>query len=137
VISATDLLALSGLLFVAGGLTILFRRKKPTVPETPTQPNPETAKPAPMFERVDDAIYQGNKLVARVVDPAIDTEAHEIRFNEINQSDELVLPDECEFQKFRIMIRRIEFASRVDKSAPEKGRVLRGVTAEILGYREQ
>ena len=50
---------------------------------------------------------------------------------------DLILPEECEFQKYRLIVQRIEYASRIDKNAPEKGRVLRGVVAEILGYREQ
>jgi hypothetical protein len=84
----------------------------------------------------DDAIYQEGRLVARVVEPEIRNDAREIRFAEINQSDALMLPEECEFQKYRLMIQRIEYASRIDKNAPEKGRVLRGVIAEVLGYRE-
>jgi hypothetical protein len=35
------------------------------------------------------------------------------------------------------MVKRIEYASRIDKRAPQKGRVLRGVVTEIMGYREQ
>jgi hypothetical protein len=85
----------------------------------------------------DDAIYQDGKIVARVVDPEVRSNAREIRFAEINGSDDLMLPEECEFQKYRLMVQRIEYASRIDKNAPEKGRVLRGVVAEILGYREQ
>lgn len=94
---------------------------------------------APSAGRPDDAIYQGNppRQVARVLEPEVNWDAREIRFGEIYQSDYLVLPDECEFQKYQIMIQRVEFATRVDKGAPEKGRVLRGVVAEILGYREQ
>jgi hypothetical protein len=103
--------------------------------------NPET-KPvdsaaAPAGNRAEDAIYQDGKIVARVLGPDLRQNAREIHFAEINESDNLMLPEECEFQKFRLMIQRIEYASRIDKSAPEKGRVLRGVMAEILGYREQ
>ncbi len=90
----------------------------------------------PMREE-EDAIYQDGKVVARVVGPDLRRDAREIHFAEINNSDDLILPEECEFQKYRLMIQRIEYASRVDKNAPEKGRVLRGVVAEILGYREQ
>lgn len=61
----------------------------------------------------------------------------EIHFDEINDSELLMLPEECEFQKYRLIIQRIEYASRIDKTAPQKGRILRGVVAEILGYREQ
>lgn len=85
----------------------------------------------------EDAIYQEGRVVARVVEPDVRWNAREIHFAEINSSDDLILPEECEFQKYRLMIQRIEYASRMDKNAPEKSRVLRGVVAEILGYREQ
>ena len=75
--------------------------------------------------------------MARVINPEVDEEAKKIRFAEIYQSDELLLPEECEFQKYRLLVRRVLDAMRIDKSAPHKGRVLKGVTAEILGYREQ
>ena len=84
-----------------------------------------------------DAIYQDGKIVARAVGTKVHSNMREVHFAEINDSDELMLPEECEFQKYRLMIQRIEYASRIDKNAPEKGRVLRGVVAEILGYREQ
>ncbi|MGO8786930.1 MAG: hypothetical protein ACLQVL_06040 [Terriglobia bacterium] len=97
----------------------------------------ETAPAGRTASYEHDAIYQDGKIAARAVDPEIRADAHEIHFGEINSSDNLMLPEECEFQKYRLMIQRIEYASRVDKNAPEKGRVLRGVVAEILGYREQ
>jgi hypothetical protein len=101
--------------------------------------SPESA-PAPGEQAVkyqEDAIYQDGKIVAQVVAPEIRKSAREIYFGEINSSDNLILPEECEFQKYRLMIQRIEYASRIDKNAPEKGRLLRGVVAEILGYSEQ
>ena len=52
--------------------------------------------------READAIYQDNRLVARVVDPQIDIEAKNVQFGELFQSDTLMLPDECEFQKYKI-----------------------------------
>jgi hypothetical protein len=85
----------------------------------------------------ENAIYQGGQIVARVAAFELRSNSSEIFFEEINTSDRLLLPEECEFQKYRILIQRIEYASRQDKDAPEKGRVLRGATAEILGYREQ
>ena len=85
----------------------------------------------------EDAIYQDGKIAAHAVGADIRGDAREIHFAELNRSDDLMLPEECEFQKYRLMIQRIEYASRIDKSAPEKGRVLRGVVAEVLGYREQ
>jgi hypothetical protein len=96
--------------------------------------------PAPgerTVQHQEDAIYQDGKIVARVIEPEVRKDAREIHFTEINNSDNLMLPEECEFQKYRLMIQRIEYASRIDKNAPEKGRVLRGVVAEILGYGEQ
>ncbi len=76
-------------------------------------------------------------MVARVADARVDNEAHEIHFAELYNSDYLVLPDECEFQKYKIMVQRIGYAAREEKSALHKGRILRDVTADILGYREQ
>lgn len=85
----------------------------------------------------ENAIYQGGQVVARVEAPEVHWDTREIHFTEISNGDDLILPEECEFQKYRLMIKRIEYASRIDKNAPEKGRVLRGAVAEILGYREQ
>ena len=85
----------------------------------------------------EDAIYQDGKVVARVLGAEVRSNSSEIHFDEINESDRLLLPEECEFQKYRLIIQRIEYASRIDKQAPQKGRVLRGAVAEILGYREQ
>jgi hypothetical protein len=87
--------------------------------------------------RERDAIYQNGKLVARVVEPDVDLEAKEIRFDELLDSDHLVLADECEFQKYRIMVQKVAFATKVDHRPGRKGRTLGGCTAEILGYIEQ
>ena len=87
--------------------------------------------------READAIYQSDRVVARVIEPEVDLEAKEIRFSEIYRSDELLLPEECEFQNYRILIQRIAYATKVEKDAAGKGRILRGVTADVLGYREQ
>lgn len=87
--------------------------------------------------REQDAIYQKGKLVGRVVDPEMDLEAEEIRFAEILGTDHLMIPEECEYQKYRIMIQKIGFASKVDKRPGHSGRTLGGCTADILGYREQ
>jgi hypothetical protein len=87
--------------------------------------------------REQDAIYQQEKLVARVAGPEVDLEAKEIRFDELHESDHLVLADECEFQKYRIVIQKVAFATKVDKRPGHQGRTLAGCTAEILGYIEQ
>jgi hypothetical protein len=87
--------------------------------------------------REQDSIYQKGKRVAHVVEPEVDLEAKEIRFDEILESDHLVLADECEFQKYRIMVQKVAFATKLDRRPGHKGRTLAGCTAEILGYIEQ
>jgi hypothetical protein len=107
-----------------------------------TKSEPE-GRPVPLGERQADAIYQFDRFgreqrpVARVVEPEVDEAAAEIRFGEIYQSDELVLSDECEFRQYRLLVKKIAYAAKLDKEAPHKGRVLRGVTARLLGRREQ
>jgi hypothetical protein len=101
--------------------------------QTPQQS--ESGK-ADSLAREPDGLYQKATLVARVAGVEVDLEAKEVRIDEVFYSDTLMIPEECEFQNYRIMIQRIAFASKIDKAAPEKGRVLRGVTADILGYRE-
>ena len=87
--------------------------------------------------REQDAIYQKGRIVARVMEPEIDLEAKQIRFSEVYRSDSLLIPEQCEFQKYKILVQRIADAMRVDRSDSRKGRVLRGVSADILGYSEQ
>ncbi len=91
----------------------------------------------PALARLNDAIYQNDRPVGRTLGAEVDMEAKEIRFSEIYESDELLLPDECEYQKYRILVQKVAYAGRLDKSAAHKGRVLRGVVTEILGYSEQ
>ncbi len=87
--------------------------------------------------READAVYQENRLVARVIDPEVDLEAKQVRFGELFQSDMLLLPEECEFQKYRILVQKIADATKLDRNAPDKGRILRGVSADIVGYNKQ
>lgn len=103
-----------------------------------TEANMSAAAPGTAPQgRVPDGIYQNNRRVARVIDPEVDTAAKEIRFVELYDSDLLLLPEECEYQKYRLVVKRIEYASKVNKEEPHKGRILRNVAAEIVGYREQ
>jgi hypothetical protein len=97
----------------------------------------DVTTPAVAKSDEQDAIYQGGRVVGRVLDERVDSGAREIHFGEIYNSDELLLPDDCEFREYRILIQRMEFATREERAAPHKGRVLRGVVAEILGYRKQ
>jgi hypothetical protein len=90
-----------------------------------------------MGAREQDALYQGNRIVARVAEPEVDLEAKELRMGEVFESDQLMIPEECEYQNYRILIQRIAYATKLDKVSPHKGRILRGVVADILGYREQ
>jgi len=87
--------------------------------------------------REEDAIYQGSRVVARVRGAEVDPAAHEIHFAEVYNSSDLLLPENCEFRNYRILIQRLDFATREEHSALYKGRVLRDVVAEILGHREE
>ncbi len=87
--------------------------------------------------REDDALYQEGRLVARVLDARVDQEAREIHFGEIFDSDELLLPEDCEYRNYRVLIQHVGFATREERGAAHKGRVLKETVAEILGFREQ
>jgi len=121
----------------------LFSRGKHKGADTQSPAQPPAAESLPEAPRSqpqpreEDAIYQDGRVLAREGDPNIDWAAREIRFAELSSSEELMLPDECEFQKYKIIVQRIAHATKVDKGALHKGRVLRDVVAEILGYREQ
>ena len=135
----TGLLFLAGIIFVGLGIFNLIKRKS-VVKENPdvrAEIKPSLPASTVTGVREQDAIYQKGKLVARVLEPEIDADAREIRFEEIYNSDYLVIPDECEFQKYRIVIQRIAYATKVDRQLGHKGRILRGCVADILGYREQ
>lgn len=86
--------------------------------------------------RESDALYQKGKVVARVVEPEIDLESKTIGFGEISDSDELMIPEECEFREFRILIQKIAYATKIQRGEEHKGRVLRGISADLLGRRE-
>ncbi len=83
--------------------------------------------------REKDALYQGGRLVARVAEAEIDLASKEVRFGEIYNSDDLIIPDECEFQEYRILIQQIAYATKIHRGEEHKGRVLRGVTCDLLG----
>lgn len=95
------------------------------------------AKPAGSPSRESDALYQKGKVVARIVEPEINPDGKEFRFGEISNSDELMIPEECEFREFRILIQKIAYATKIQRGEEHKGRVLRGVVADLLGWREQ
>ena len=97
----------------------------------------EGPQASPTAVRQDDTLYQENQPVAKTLEAEVDLEAKEVYFGELYESDPLLLPDECEYQEYRILIRKVAFAASLDNNAPHKGRVLRGVVAEILGHTEQ
>lgn len=106
-------------------------------PSAANSASPQSAaKVAEPKVRESDALYQNGRIVARVAEPEIDLDGKEIRFAEISNSDELMIPEECEFREFRILIQKIAFATKIQKGEEHKGRVLRGVVAELLGLRE-
>lgn len=85
--------------------------------------------------REPEALYQKDRLVARAADVEVDEEVREVRFGEIYNSDDLWLSDECEFRNYIILVRRVAYATKISRETPQKGRILRGVIAEIRGYR--
>ena len=87
--------------------------------------------------REPDGIYQKEKLVARAIGAEVDTKAQKVRFAELYRSDPLSLPDECEYGKYRILVDAVGDATKHDHSLPDRGRILRGVTADILSFGEQ
>lgn len=99
-----------------------------------TPAGPATTEPA---MREPNALYQRGKLAGRAVGFEVDEIGKEVRFDVIENTEDLLLPDECEFQKFNLVVRKIGYATKVAHDSPHKGRILRGVVAEIVGYREQ
>ena len=105
-----------------------------------SNPNTPASIPAPQAlsgSREDDGLYQNGRVVGRVLDARVDQEAREIHFGEISDSDELLLPEDCEYRNYRVLIQHVGFATREERGAAHKGRVLKTVVAEILGFREQ
>lgn len=96
-----------------------------------------SAGPSAPGQKEQNAIYQNGKAVGHVENPEVDPDGKQILFEEIWDSDHLVLAEECEFQKYRIMIQKVAFATKVDRRPGREGRTLAGCTADILGYREQ
>jgi len=86
--------------------------------------------------READVIYQKGRFGGRVVGYQIDDVDKEVRFDEITNTDELLLPDEFEFQRYILIVRKVAYATKVARESPHKGRILRGVVAEIVSYRE-
>jgi len=90
----------------------------------------------PPEQREPEALHQKGRFAGRAVGYEIDEVGKEVRFNEIENTDLLSLPDECEFQKFILIVRKVAYATKVARESPLKGRILKGVVAEIVGYRE-
>ena len=102
----------------------------------------EQAQQVPLAQREPNAIYQKNRsgkerAAGWVTDVEVDEKGKEILFGEISESDDLLLPEECEYQKWVILVRKIASAVAQDKANPQRGRVLKGVTAEIVGRLDQ
>lgn len=81
-------------------------------------------------------LSQNGKFAGRALGVEVDAARKEVRFSEIDNTDDLWLPERFEFQNYILIVRKVAFATRVLREAPQKGRVLKGVVAEIVGYRE-
>lgn len=84
--------------------------------------------------REPDAIYQKGKLVARVKEPEVDEAGKEVRFAQVIDNEGFMLPEECEFRNYRLQVRKVAYATK--ELSKSRERILRGVVAEIVGYRE-
>jgi len=98
----------------------------------------ETAPPTPEEPAVreSDALYQNGKFAGRAVASEVDQVGQEVRFDQIENTEDLLLADEFEFQKYVLLVRKVGYATKVARESPHKGRILRGVVAKIVGYRE-
>lgn len=125
-----------GVLLVAA--VILWRKREVSrvAASSPAGTDEAARQPAPPLKRESDALYQREHLVARVLDAEVNEAAKRVHFGEIYNSDRLLIPEACEYQKFVIQIQAIEYASRADRESMQKGRILRGVRADIVGYRQ-
>lgn len=81
-------------------------------------------------------LSQNGKFAGRALGVEVDAASKLVRFSEIDNTDDLWLPERFEFQNYILIVRKVAFATRVLREAPQKGRVLKGVVAEIVGYRE-
>ncbi len=143
------LLIIGGVIFAAGVIGYLYfqrlQKKMATAKEADQKHRVEridNLPTIPLADREDTAIYQwsfhhGERLVARVVKPEIDESTKQVRFLEITHSDLLLLPNECHYQKSKREVDTVGDAVKIDNADPEKGRILRDVTAHITGYVEQ
>lgn len=127
---------------VAVGVTRLLGRRHPLRKNVGGEdgkgaPTPAEATPTPPVERQPDALYQRNRIVARAVNAEVDEAAQTVHFEEFYSSDDLVLADEAEFQKYKILVETVDHATKIDRNALHRGRVLRGITAKILGHCEE
>jgi hypothetical protein len=86
--------------------------------------------------REPDSLYQKGKFAGRAIGVEVDEVGKEVRFDRIENTDDLLLPDDFEFQKFNLIVRKVAYATKVAAESPQKGRILRGVVAEIVSYRE-
>jgi hypothetical protein len=126
--------ALSAALALIGGLALAEGNDTNGKDEHETSSASEAAG-APAASREPDAIYQKGKLVARVLEPEINEAGKEVRFTQVIDQEDLSLPDECEFRKYILMVRRVSYATK--ERSERRERVLKGVVAEIVGYWEQ
>ncbi len=85
--------------------------------------------------READAIYQNGRIVGRVLDAEVEADSRKIRIGEIYDSDWLLLPEECDYQQYRIVIQNVQDASKISRDSDRKGRILKDCVAEIVGYR--
>jgi predicted transposase YdaD len=113
---------------------VAWRRKAARESQNVPAAAPKASPSLPPEQREKDTLYQKSRVVARVSGVRVDEAGQKLYCDEIHNSDLLVLADECEYEHYRIVIRKVEHAAKSDPTAPHKGRVLRGIEADIVGY---
>jgi len=85
--------------------------------------------------REQDAIYQNDKIVARLGNGEFKKENKTIYFNQLEYSNELNLDEIFEFQKYILQFISYKAMIQLDSSQSHKGRILKGVSCRIIDLR--
>jgi hypothetical protein len=85
--------------------------------------------------REKDALYQHDKVAARIAGAQVDEEQRQILFDEIYESDALDLGSEFEFQKWKLRFQSADTMTMLNAAAPHKGRTITKATCKITGDR--
>lgn len=86
-------------------------------------------------EREADAIYQNDKLVAKVSGALVDEANGIVTFDEIYQSNDLNSNEIFEFRKWRLRLKSADALIGLSATAPQKGQIIERAICKIEGTR--